>query len=1439
VLEYELALDVDVPGRAFRGDLTIRGLPAVPTTELDCEGLTVESVHLADRPVAFTLDSDHHRLTFPGPEDGSTARIRYAGSVSSGTQTGFFVARLGNATAFVTQMEAIGCRRLLPCLDRPDAKAVFTLRVRAPAGLQVISNTEGRSREADGDRREWEFPPSPTMSSYLLFLGVGAFEEAETAQGNLRIISATPPGHVRAAENARAMALAVVRGYEEYFQIRYPLEKLHLVVISDFWGAMENWGAILGADDNLLLDDATTPAARRFAFETITHEIAHQWFGNLVTLRTWDDLWLNESFATFAVPRLHERLRLRADPWGEFVVRTRPGDLIDSLPSTHPVKPSTLDPLEMLAFADEITYFKGSRLLRMIESFVGPEAFRAGITRYLNAHAYGNATSDDLWAALEGSSAQPVVPVMRAWIERPGHPVIDVHDTGTALEIRQRRFGFLPGTGSDPPWPVPLTIEEGGRRRSVLFDTRTTAIPHAPGAEVRLDPDRAGFFRLLFEPERRAVLRGGASRLSPGERYGMVHDAGAFLLSGDLGLAEYLDTLRAVEGAEEFATIEDSCQFLEFVDPLLLPIEAFRTAARSFYHSQLDRIGLVPRSGESDLVPVLRESVTWGLVRCDEAFARSLLPRMDSLRTEPAALRQAILGAYAAQGPRDSALERLFAIVRGPESDLALCATLALRVLPSDAERAEALGQALAPGVRLFLASRLLPALAAAPSFRAPVWRWLTEQLREFERRGRGGPLLAQLLLRTLPRAGLGRLEEVRHFFAAASFPEGNLGARKGLDYLETLTRLQDRLVRSGDLRAPARGPPGGPRGRCGRGPTAPRLRVRYPRVGPAPNRGKTLANAGSTTPVDTEAVPRGPNGAPTLRLGRGRELFHDMRGPEELTPEEHPRGERRPEETEHGDERQVVGGQGGRPELHQVGNAAGDGCPRRRGAGGTGRGVERVELGDDHRREHGERDRAAQRLQELDEPARLADIVGRDLVLDGEQEDGEGEPDAEAEREEREDDPSGGQEPEAEDPDGRVHRLGPQEHEPPEGQHHADQHLDPVGDPGEELPPERGAQHEREDEDVEHVADDVRAVHARMAEGDRHEDREERGEREEDPPDEERRRAAHRHDAVPEQAQRDEGLARAPQLPDDEHPEEHDGTGEEPEDPRVGPRPTGVRDLQQRVLQRADPTRQEARAHGIERPTDLGVERAEGVQEEERPQDADGEIDVEHPAPAEVGHDRRADERTGDGRDPEDAGEQSGDAGPGRRREGDRDDRDPDGEEAAGAEPLHGAEGDELGERLAEPREHRAEDEDHEPDEEDVPPAPEVGELPEYRDRHGRGDDVGGDHGGARVDLPELGEDGVQRRQDHELVERPHQEGQEDAADHEGLIPGLPRPVDGGRGRRRHARRSSRFACRSHRTPSARNDPARGGVGAGDMRRRVEVARGPPTFREGEGSVG
>ncbi|MGI0131440.1 MAG: M1 family metallopeptidase [Thermoplasmata archaeon] len=794
VLEYDLALDIDLDRGAFHGTVEVSGYPEMDPVELDSVDLSIESVHCRDVPVLYRSDLERGKLILSPPSPrGGPLRVSFSGRAGEGVQTGLFVSRLGAHRALSTQMEPEGCRRLLPCFDRPDMKGVFRVQITTAREWQVISNMPGASRSLSDGRREWKFAPTPAMSSYLLYLGVGPFEETTDGLSEPRLIVAGPPGSGRRAQRALSVARATLRTLGEYFDLPFPLPKMHLVACSDFWVAMENWGAISGGENHYLFDERTPPAALRFAEQTVVHELAHQWFGDLVTMQTWDDLWLNEAFATFITPRVQERAGLRADPWGEFVLFTARGDPVDSLRSTHPVKPEAVAAREIMASADFITYFKGSRLLRMIEAFVGEEAFRRGLSRYLRRHQFGNARSDDLWSALGESSTHDVVAVMQRWVERPGLPCIAVAQVGPDIELTQRRFTYLPGTPPEGPWPIPLTLEEGGRRESLLFDTARIRLPGRDARTLRLDPGRAGFFRILYAPSLRAHFIGRLEALPPLDRWGFLHDARAFLLSGDYSLEEYLQTMRAARDSTDLVSVEEVTQSLHLFGACLIDLPRFRESAREFCRAQLERLGEASVPGEPATDDTLREWLAWKRVPVDEEYSRVLAARFASIDREPPWIRPAVTTAYG-RWAAPAALDRLLERAVSPESESATQACEAIECFPTS----EMVWRALDRGfgsVRLGdLFLHLIWSAARNPVGRAALWDWLPAHLRELERRSQGTYLFSLTLDFILPLVGLGREEAVRQYFAAERFPEGAIGIRTGLETLEAVSRMRARI---------------------------------------------------------------------------------------------------------------------------------------------------------------------------------------------------------------------------------------------------------------------------------------------------------------------------------------------------------------------------------------------------------------------------------------------------------------------------------------------------------------------------------------------------------------------------------------------------------------------------------------------------------------------
>ena len=314
--EYRLSLDVDFEGGRWSGTVEFDAPRTRQTLTLDADGLEIDSVREGSRDVPFERDLLAARLILSEIGGGSEpVSIHFSGHVDEGQLIGLYRCGRGNDAVLTTQCEPMGARRIFPCLDRPDRKSRLRLTVRTRADLEVLSNTPTDSTREAGPVREWSFSATPPMAPYLFYLGVGRFDRVEDRTGRVTIRVLTPPGRAEAGAFALAAARQILDSYEEYYRIPYPLPKLDLIAVGEHaFGAMENWGAISFRDMRLLVDASASSFARRDVFETIAHEIAHQWFGNLVTMVTWDDVWLNESFAALMETRTTGRLRRSSIP---------------------------------------------------------------------------------------------------------------------------------------------------------------------------------------------------------------------------------------------------------------------------------------------------------------------------------------------------------------------------------------------------------------------------------------------------------------------------------------------------------------------------------------------------------------------------------------------------------------------------------------------------------------------------------------------------------------------------------------------------------------------------------------------------------------------------------------------------------------------------------------------------------------------------------------------------------------------------------------------------------------------------------------------------------------------------------------------------------------------------------------------------------------------
>jgi aminopeptidase N len=682
-LHYDVALAPHAEAMRFDGRVAVTLEVIEPTTTLTLNALdlaftSVRLVHVGARagvaPLSIGVDAGTQTATFTFARTIAAGRYRllmsYSGVVGK-QPIGLFAIDYDSgprrARALYTQFENADARRVIPSWDEPAYKATFTLEATVPAAQMALSNMPAAAtRSAGQGLKRIRFATSPTMSTYLLFFAVGDFERLTTRQGATEVGVVTRRGISAQARFALESSRDLLREYDDYFAVPYPLPKLDNVAspgASPFFGAMENWGAIFSFERGMLIDPMlSTQSDRQQVFENAAHEIAHQWFGNLVTMRWWDDVWLNEGFATW----MEKRTTLKLHPeWDTALgaVESRGNAMAaDAFATTHPIVQPIATVDEANQVFDSITYDKSAAVIAMLESYVGADAWREGVRGYIRAHAYGNTVSDDLWRAIEAASARPVGAIARDFTRQPGVPLLRVAavrcDAGrTTLELEQGEFSLDHGDKAALRWQLPVIARVAGQpaARTVVANGQATLVVPGCGAVI-VNAGQTGYYRTAYPPAQQAALRAAFASLNPIDQLGLLDDAWALGLAGAAPLADALELAAHVPDDADpkiWAGLADQLRSLD----AFYRIDAVRQAAWRRYAIGrlapiLARVGWSAGASERASTTVLRARLIGTLGALDDASTvaearRRYAARATDRDAVPTALRKTILAVVA------------------------------------------------------------------------------------------------------------------------------------------------------------------------------------------------------------------------------------------------------------------------------------------------------------------------------------------------------------------------------------------------------------------------------------------------------------------------------------------------------------------------------------------------------------------------------------------------------------------------------------------------------------------------------------------------------------------------------------------------------------------------------------------------------------------------
>jgi aminopeptidase N len=639
--EYVIRIVPNLDNFTFAGSETVKLTVRSPVHQLVLNGLELKieaaSVDGKELPLsAIKTDNEKQLLTLTLPSELATGdhalALRFKGKINQQGQ-GLFYMRYheqdsgARKVMLGTQFEATDARRFFPCWDEPAFRARFQLTVVVPENWLAVSNMPVESEQIMAGGKEVRFASTPPMSSYLNVLVAGELDLIESKVGPTQIRVIATKGKAELGRYALEASAEILSYYNDYFGVPYPLPKLDQIAIpGGFGGAMENWGGITYYESRLLFDPKSSSGeTKQNIYEVLAHEMAHMWFGDLVTMAWWDNLWLNEGFASWMGSKCTEHFNPQWEVW---LARELPRDPTrrigiakeaamegDARSTTHPIQQRIATEAEANSAFDDITYKKGQSFLRMLESFLGEDVFRDGIRRYITAHEYSSTTTADLWNALSDASNKPVAEIAAGWTEQPGFPVVTVKREADG-EIRLSQERFTVNFKNPPPllWQIPLTYSVVDETPATFLMTdKTAALKNIPGDRaLKLDVNGAGNYRVEYDDPSWKLLLNALPKLGVEDRVNLMSDAWALVQAGRAPVSLYFGLIEKLPASTDLAEREQIINVLDFVNGLLVGSserEKFQRYARSLLRPTFATLGWEPKPDEPPNAGRLRASL--------------------------------------------------------------------------------------------------------------------------------------------------------------------------------------------------------------------------------------------------------------------------------------------------------------------------------------------------------------------------------------------------------------------------------------------------------------------------------------------------------------------------------------------------------------------------------------------------------------------------------------------------------------------------------------------------------------------------------------------------------------------------------------------------------------------------------------------------------------